>query len=55
MVFNVIFSMDSLSKYKAYTDYLKKNITLRGPMVMEILHRGNPRESGVRLISAIRT
>jgi len=46
--------MDWLSKYQGHIDYLKQRIAFRGPKGKEIIHRGKPKGSGVRLISAIR-
>jgi len=52
--FNVILGMDGFSEYQAHIDCLKQRITFRGLTGKEIVHRGKPRGSGVRLISAIR-
>jgi len=52
--FDVILGMEWLSKHQAKIDCLKQNITLRRPKGEKIVHRGKPKGSGVRLISAIR-
>ena len=46
--------MDWLSNYRADIDCLKQKITLSRPTGKEIVHKGMPRGSGVRLISTIK-